>query len=243
MAAVSALCSRAVLLDNGRLVESGPTREVIDAYLMRGREASSTPLTERIDRSGKGSVRFTALGLEDGDGNAITTATSGRPVTVRLDYSSADGRPVHHVVVGIYVRGLYGQPLFICLSRVARNGFPSLAPSGSIRCHIPMLPLLPGVYVDCGQKVLGAGNLLRFDFIARDVHDVSIADRNHVVVVDLCVAVERHASTVGTGPEDDLGPLLFGFLPQLGKVQVKTRQDRDPTEIRVEDLDPFLAEI
>ena len=147
MAAVTSLCSRAVLLDNGRTVESGSTREVIDAYLQRGKEASSTPLTQRTDRTGKGSVRFTALGLEDGGGDAIATATSGGPVTVRLDYGSADGRPVHNVIVQIAVKGLYGQPLFICLSRVAQDRFSSLAPSGSIRCHIPMLPLLPGVYM------------------------------------------------------------------------------------------------
>jgi len=30
---------------------------------------------------------------------------------------------------------------------VAQNGFSSLAPSGSIQCHIPVLPLLPGVYM------------------------------------------------------------------------------------------------
>jgi len=147
MAAVTSLCSRAVMLDSGNLAKSGPTREVIDAYLLHAKEASSTPLAQRSDRTGQGSVRFTALGLEDGAGNAITTATSGRPVTVRLDYSSADGRPVHRVIVGIYVRGLYGQPLFICLSRVAQNGFSTLAPSGSIRCHIPVLPLQPGVYM------------------------------------------------------------------------------------------------
>ena len=154
MAAVSALCTRAVLLENGSSVEDGSTRDVIDAYLQRGKEASTTPLTERTDRAGTGSVRFTALGLEDGAGNAITTATSGGPVTVQLDYESADGRPVRQAIVQIAVRGLYGQPLFVCLSRVAQNGFPSLAPSGSIRCLIPMLPLLPGVYMlDIAFKV------------------------------------------------------------------------------------------
>jgi len=154
MATVTTLCSRAVLLDNGSLVESGPTREIVDAYLQRGREASSTPLTQRIDRSGEGSVRFTALGLEDGAGNAITMATSGRPVTMRLDYTSADGQPVHGVIVEVVVRGLWGQPLFTCLSRVAKSRFSNLAPNGSIWCHIPVLPLLPGVYrLDLSLKV------------------------------------------------------------------------------------------
>jgi lipopolysaccharide transport system ATP-binding protein len=147
MAAVSSLCTRAVMLDGGELVKSGPTREVIDTYLLHAREASSTPLIQRTDRTGNGSVRFTAIGLEDEKGNAVTTATSGRPVTVRLDYSSADGQRVDRLVVGIYFRGLYGQPLFICLSRLAQTGFPTLAPSGSIRCRLPVLPLLPGVYM------------------------------------------------------------------------------------------------
>jgi lipopolysaccharide transport system ATP-binding protein len=147
MAAVTSLCSRAVLLENGSLAETGSTREVIDSYLRRGREASSTPLLQRTDRDGSGSMRFTALALEDDDGNPVTSVTSGRSLTVRLDYSSTDGRPVRRAVVGIYVRGLYGQPLFICLSRVAQDGFPNLAPNGSIRCRIPELPLLPGVYM------------------------------------------------------------------------------------------------
>jgi lipopolysaccharide transport system ATP-binding protein len=147
MAAVTSLCSRAILLDNGRIVEAGTTHDVIDAYLRLGREASSTPLEQRLDRSGDGTVRFTSLALEDESGEPLATATSGRPVTIRLDYASRDGRPVHNAIVQIAVMGIYGQPLFVCLSRVAQDGFSSLAPEGSIRCRIPTLPLLPGVYM------------------------------------------------------------------------------------------------
>jgi lipopolysaccharide transport system ATP-binding protein len=40
MGAISALCSRAVLLEGGRLVEEGPTEEVVSAYVNRGLDAS-----------------------------------------------------------------------------------------------------------------------------------------------------------------------------------------------------------
>jgi lipopolysaccharide transport system ATP-binding protein len=146
MAAVTSLCTRAVLLDAGRLVEDGSTREVIDSYLRYGEDAEATSLTTRSDRIGTGVMRFTALALEGADGKEITTVTSGSPVTIRLDYATSDGRPARRVVAGIYVRGSYGQPLFLCISRVAPEGFPALAPAGSIRCHIHNLPLLPGVY-------------------------------------------------------------------------------------------------
>jgi lipopolysaccharide transport system ATP-binding protein len=146
MAAVTSLCSRAVLLEHGRLVESGPTADITDAYLRRGKEASSTLLADRIDRSGSGSVRFTALTLEDAAGEPVTSACGGSPVTLRLDYSTVDGRSIRNTVVGILVRGSYGQPLFMCLSQVAQNDCSTLPPEGSVRCHIPVLGLLPGVY-------------------------------------------------------------------------------------------------
>jgi len=135
-----------VLLKDGRLATSGPTRDVIDAYMQMGKDASTTPLDERVDRTGTGEVRYSTLGLEDESGKGITAATSGETVTIRLDYETGHGRPVRHVVVGIVVRGQFGQPMFICLSRVAPDGFSSLAPHGSIRCRIPQLPLLPGTY-------------------------------------------------------------------------------------------------
>jgi lipopolysaccharide transport system ATP-binding protein len=140
------LCTRGVLLKAGRLVTSGPTRDVMATYMQMGKDASTTPLMERADRTGTGEVRYTALGLEDETGEAVMVATSGRPITIRLDYETSHGNPVSLVVVGIVVRGQFGQAMFICLSRVAANGFRSLAPSGSIRCRIPELPLMPGTY-------------------------------------------------------------------------------------------------
>jgi lipopolysaccharide transport system ATP-binding protein len=147
MAAVSALCSRAVLMENGRLVESGPTREVTQAYLKRGRQASQTTLDKRTDRRGDGQLRFIAISLEDEYGESISSIPAGGSVTVRLEYEVRDGRPLKSVVLGVSVKGLYGQPLFICLSRTGRAGYLTLPPTGSVRCRIPELPLIPGVYM------------------------------------------------------------------------------------------------
>ena len=43
MAAVTSLCTRAVLLENGKLVKNGSTRDVIDAYLRRARKRAPPP--------------------------------------------------------------------------------------------------------------------------------------------------------------------------------------------------------
>jgi lipopolysaccharide transport system ATP-binding protein len=163
MAAVTALCTRAVLLEHGQLVESGATRDVTGAYLRRGKDASTTPLAERTDRGGPGDLRFTSITLEDENGDPVTSTPSGGGVTVRLEYEVADGRPLSSVVMGVSVKGLYGQPLFICLSRTRPGGYMTLPPSGSVRCRIPALPLIPGVYM---MDVWCKASEVMVDFVA-----------------------------------------------------------------------------
>src|SRR6266705_778715 len=61
MAAVESLCSTAYLLENGRLVESGMTKTVVDAYFSSIPALSNTPLVLRPDGEGNVSFRFTDI--------------------------------------------------------------------------------------------------------------------------------------------------------------------------------------
>lgn len=69
MSAVHALCSRAVLLDGGRVAADGETKDVIDTYLRSVREGVSTSLADRTDRTGKGGVRFTDISASEIEGS------------------------------------------------------------------------------------------------------------------------------------------------------------------------------
>lgn len=146
MAAISALCSRAFLLEGGRLVDQGDVQEVIGRYMESTLYASQTPLRERSDRQGSGRMRFTGITFLNGGNKPAEAAVAGQPLTALLDYEAADGRSLRNVDIDLAFYGPMGQLLFYCKAQLARGNFELLPPRGRIACHIPKFPLPPGRY-------------------------------------------------------------------------------------------------
>lgn len=144
MAAISALCTRAFLLDRGRLIYSGDVADVINHYLEMTLESAAIPLRERSDRQGNGRLRFTDISFLNGDGNLTEAAVSGKPLTIHLKYATSDGRPARNVDVDVAFYGAYGQLLFFCKTHLGRGKFEEIPPQGVIVCQIPKFPLPPG---------------------------------------------------------------------------------------------------
>ena len=146
MAAVSALCTRAMLIHKGRLEYSDRPQAVIDEYLRSVRNDAETPLSDRHDRQGSGRVRFTSVELLSSRGEPIETASSGQDIAIQLNYELAGGKPLHNAVVQLKFAGSMGQPLFACRSEAASSQPLVLSPGGRLICRIPRLPLMAGVY-------------------------------------------------------------------------------------------------
>ena len=146
MAAVSALCSKAFLLSKGKLVYTGAVSEVIGKYMETMSQTTSIPLAQRTDRKGNGRMRFTNVTFLDEKGNLVSAAASGKPLTVLLNYVTAEGRPARNVDVDIAFYGSLGQLLFFCKVDLAQGKFEEIPASGQIACHIPRFPLNPGRY-------------------------------------------------------------------------------------------------
>ncbi len=146
MAAVAALCNRGLLLDSGRLGFSGSTQEVIDEYLSRARSTAGIPLAERTDREGDGQLRLTRASVMNDRKEVLETVASGQSITLALDFASPSTAPLANVTIQVKFFGLFGQPLFACLSRAAHRDPLVLAPGGRVLCRIPALPLQAGTY-------------------------------------------------------------------------------------------------
>ena len=146
MAAISALCSRAIMLSGGRLVAQGHTADVIGQYVQSLGTQSMIPIAERTDRDGDGRLRFTSatfLGRED---RAVSSAVCGDPLTILLGYETADGKPARNVDMDVAFYGSFGQLLFFCKVELGRGLFETLPPQGTVSCYIPRFPLNPGRY-------------------------------------------------------------------------------------------------
>src|SRR5437764_1721956 len=61
LGAVQMLCTRAILLRNGEIVAEGPPSSTVATYLNFLQNDSGQEVATRIDRTGKGKLRFTAV--------------------------------------------------------------------------------------------------------------------------------------------------------------------------------------
>jgi lipopolysaccharide transport system ATP-binding protein len=146
MAAVSNLCTRAVLLSEGRVVDEGPTDAVIARYLQTADADGSVSLSDRHDRQGDATLRVERITFRDGAGLETPSIATGAPLTVDLEYSSANGAPLRNVVVGLAFDTLLGQRVTQLNNEVEGTDLGNLPPEGTIRCVVPAVPFNAGRY-------------------------------------------------------------------------------------------------
>lgn len=146
IAAVASLCSRALLIDGGCVEQSGQPASVIEHYLSKMRMHAGMPVGERKDRRGTGRMRFSNVSFLNERRQRVQTLSCGQDVSIEFNYELPQGAPLDNVAIQIKFAGLFGQPLFACLSSARLGESLTLLPNGSIRCRIPRLPLRSGSY-------------------------------------------------------------------------------------------------
>jgi lipopolysaccharide transport system ATP-binding protein len=116
-AAVKSLCDRALLLDHGLLLRSGPPDAVLDYYnaLVAQREHAAgieqhDEVRGTVTRSGNGRARVAAVELTDGAGRARQTFQVGEAAQLRcrIDFFADIAAPT----VGVLIRDRLGNDVF-----------------------------------------------------------------------------------------------------------------------------------
>jgi lipopolysaccharide transport system ATP-binding protein len=152
MAAVTSLCTRAILLDQGRFMADGDPNEIVQLYLSRSTNHEAVRLDERMDRTGNGLARIESFSVADQSGVMLDAIVSGQNVVVNLEYSIPSGQTIDNGVCILVFKTQLGQPLFTCSTRLF-NEYVRLTPHGRLSCHVPHFPLNQGgYYVDVHLK-------------------------------------------------------------------------------------------
>lgn len=146
MAAVSALCSKAMVLWEG-MVEYplGGVEDAVQKYLIQVHKITKTALADRTDRQGNGKVRIQDFASFDRDGNEVEHIASGQEVSFRVYYSSKQDN-VEGVGVGIAIYSDTGTFVSMLSNQYAAETFSSIGRDGYATCRIRKLPLAPGSY-------------------------------------------------------------------------------------------------
>ena len=145
--AVERLCDQAVLLDHGRAVERGSSREVVRAYHRRLVSASHESADGREGRAG-GPSRVHEVRAVAGDGVVRERFTEGEPMALEVWLYAEDGLDDARVTLGLRDSGdrtLGTQTVDAVRLRPGRLE--------RLRLHFPGLPLREGrFYVDVGLE-------------------------------------------------------------------------------------------
>jgi lipopolysaccharide transport system ATP-binding protein len=156
MNAVTNLCSRVVWLREGRLACDGAPREAIRAYLdsLRAdsralqREGTGRYDLRRAPRNGsqaRSRARsIQSLSIRDGNEALTNVVSSGESISfeIRYEFSESLARPTF----GILIEKSDVGNLAALQTHVQHGPLDKLPASGRALCHVPQLPLAPGLY-------------------------------------------------------------------------------------------------
>jgi ABC-type polysaccharide/polyol phosphate transport system ATPase subunit len=160
--AVRSLCERAIWLEGGRVQAEGPTREVVDRYLMRVHEkeradlaAQQTPPVEALSgeeasveggrkRWGSGEVEITEVRFLDKDSRERHVFRTGEPLVACIHYIAH--RRVEKPVFGVAIHRSDGVQVNGPNTKFAGYPIDAIEGEGEIHYIIESLPLLEGTY-------------------------------------------------------------------------------------------------
>jgi lipopolysaccharide transport system ATP-binding protein len=146
MAAIANLCSKAILLEQGKVVLQGETRQVIESYVSGVSTIAKTQLAGRKDRQGIGIIKVMAIELLNRDKIITQHGISGQELTVRMHYKTFASKEFKNCKASIAV--VRNEQVYFCLStELVDTKQLDLFGEGHIDFIIPELPLSQSTYL------------------------------------------------------------------------------------------------
>ena len=148
MPTVMSICSKALLLNAGRISVLGDASESVRQYLKEITEMSNVPLNLRTDRTGNGSVRFIRVYFANNCHSTINEVRSGEDITVVIELENNTGADLTRFHLSAPIRDTSENIICYLSSALQRNDFEYIPYSKIIRIgiRIPKFQVVPGRY-------------------------------------------------------------------------------------------------
>lgn len=143
MSAIQNLCSRCVLLEQGKVKTIGKTKEVVGIYLKNLEKGLA--LSDRHDRKSTGNIRLTSFYVEE-NGKKVGSLETGKDYSLCFSYRSTDNKTLKNVSFWAAIIHESGLPLFQIDTNYTSQNFEKLPPRGTVKCVIKKMPLISGIY-------------------------------------------------------------------------------------------------
>jgi hypothetical protein len=154
MSAMETLCQRAVLLEDGRVADDGPARDVIRSYL-HGVEAQLMAEDGRDGEVGSAGLAIVDVSLHDPTGRRVDDVPAGAAMTVRLHFRA--DRPIQRPIFEVGLSDGRIGPFALASMLVDGHVPDEISGEGYVDCTFEDLPLFPRLYEIWGGVRGGAG--------------------------------------------------------------------------------------
>lgn len=146
MGAIGTLCQRGMVISEGQIAFDGHALHAIERYFDQLKSFADLELSQRQDRKGSGTCRFTRMSLVDENNRNLEVIRSGQTLRIVLDYESDRKENLHSVKAGISVHhSMFGQIMY-CDNITAGQLMKPIPSNGRLTCTVTRLPLTPGLY-------------------------------------------------------------------------------------------------
>ncbi len=142
LAAVEALCDRVMLLEGGRVADTGEPHAVVRGYRHRIGARRDSPLTAAA--AAAANMALTGLDLVGPDRAPVMQRRTGEPLGIRVTYRAASRSDSE--VVEVFFYSADGQVLYFQLTTAFQAPLTVAAGRGTVEFHVDELPLQPGEY-------------------------------------------------------------------------------------------------
>jgi ABC-type polysaccharide/polyol phosphate transport system ATPase subunit len=190
---VERLCSRALLLDQGKMLADGKPTEVCNLYYEKSEEKIRAAIRQpqkvgKKNLKSSGDVELLHITLLDHAGRSTDRVKHHEDVTVAIAYRSRGELPQANFWVGIHTTDFFYLATQSSEEHLAR---PDIAPGTfAVRCKLKRLPLLPGIYslrvgLQVGEfrtPLLHAENVFQFRVDAEDISRAQALDLGFIAL-------------------------------------------------------------
>lgn len=147
MLSIQSLCSRAILLEEGRIVFNGATEIAVNKYLSSTEIVHNQSILERADRNNGETFRFASVDFLNPDTmKPWHTLIAGQPVIVRIGYENYSNTSIEDVGLSITFFTMMRGHLFGCKNRAVGTSLDVRPGAGYSDCYLPKWPLKAGQY-------------------------------------------------------------------------------------------------
>jgi lipopolysaccharide transport system ATP-binding protein len=192
MAAVSALCSKGLLMANGTLYSTGTATEVIHEYLNSETKRTKS-LADTKGRPGNGALRFTGLQITDAFERPKTSFLQGESVKFKLEFTINDPTLYYGGIhFSVNIHNANGELIVNHTNKMIGKIFSNddINSSYGIIFDWKCVPLTPGDYqvsIDCvnvDQFLDNVENAISISIVEGVIYNYEMAPRLGVMAID-----------------------------------------------------------